>query len=1368
MKILTIGVALLTVAACVAQDANPVTNGGFEKLAPNGLPVDWEIVGTEATVVDVAHSGARAILLRRTGQAVEGTRETGLNRAWVPRSGEQGKMLAQPKGGLRFWYRVPRAESGAVLRMNAIAMDESPIEGCGVPRASYQVPQGHFGDGAWHEGVLAYDYTEATRFRWLQVAPRVMGAAGSEWIIDDIQWVDSVGALPAILSLQTYELPDGDCQIRCLMKNAGDQPLPAGMVTLTVPAGLEMVDALAGKPVRQLAPDAFEVAAWRLRGAREAGATLTARFASSGRVAEATCRLEPSLDWIQFQTTDFVLWPGRRTTVDVVASNRGNARLDTVDLAITLPPELEPVGALPTRIVNIPPNGKARASFTLQAQRQTPSTWLGAEWSIPESVSGTFRTEMVIGVDPATTDPPPLHVACSSFEILFPKNEFGYGIGWVRTVPDRRPVGVIPNLGRLTTVDGPADGVPLYAASCVPLDRGPAVGAAAGVGLRFHVEAAALARTKFDGRVAVDFMTGKDAAAAAGRLITCRVTAPAPATGQLLALDAPVLCPGESAFPGKTEALVPGMEWILDDEDSSNNNVISHTHPHRLRWRQHPHLVTVPMMSVRKDDLVAGLFWHPRATWNDGTRRTDLEPGQADTDRPTPVFAAPDRFTGHASAVMGLSVPSVGTYAEANGLAPGTGWPAPGVNPTVIDLSYAFYVETETSSALAVLQAWFQVYGVAPPRDLPQMKPSRAAGLPAQEFRGNRLPAWALAANTEGTWTEPTRKQWIDELEWSMQGYLETLWDADLCEWRIHHGGPPIKRREGAFPNYLYDVLTTAMLTDDTRLREALETQARAVVDAHPGAVPRALDFGCLFSNPLAHIRGLESQHAAALGSQDADGGWRYRTRVEQGGTFKGRDYAGLGHDGFEANGLVARKAWTLLRGYRLTGDRKLLAGGLKALDYMRKFRVPRAAQVWEVIAHAPDILAAADACEAYLQGYLATGDRDYLKQAEYWAWAGLPFVYQWGVDGFPWMRHASIPIFGSTWWRCTWFGRPVQWNGMRYASAILQLAEHDASFPWTTVAKGLLISGLHQQGFDPDNAENYALWPDVYNAVTGNRIEWNFAPRRMVDLIQKFLGYSPEPHILRIDTGNADLPIIGSACARLEAGSYSRDTETVRMEIPGCAPLNGRVVLAGVTEPDDVTADKKLQRVTGNPEAPGTWCYDAESRAAVVFPPPSTEAVELRLTGVQPVPNGLVPRECTTVLFDFDTTTEGWRRANDITVFAVRKGILNVEAVGGDPYMVRGNCRIDAEAITRIRVRIAVSAGAAAQLFWTTADSPTMAEDKRVDAHLAADGEFREVLFNVGSHPNWRGKTITGIRLDPMAGAEAAKIRIDWIRGEK
>jgi len=188
---------------------------------------------------------------------------------------------------------------------------------------------------------------------------------------------------------------------------------------------------------------------------------------------------------------------------------------------------------------------------------------------------------------------------------------------------------------------------------------------------------------------------------------------------------------------------------------------------------------------------------------------------------------------------------------------------------------------------------------------------------------------------------------------------------------------------------------------------------------------------------------------------------------------------------------------------------------------------------------------------------------------------------------------------------------------------------------------------------------------------------------------------------------------------------------------------------------------------VQGNPAKPGEWSYDPETKTVVAFPEPAG-TVELRVVGIQPVEPGFTPGEKTTLKFEFESTLEGWQRQHDIAVFDQRGGMVYLEADGGDPYMGRSFCRIPGDSADRIRVRLASTAGTGIQFFWTIDGEPNMAEDKRIDVPMTADNQFHEIVIPVGDHPKWRGQTITAIRLDPMAGAPKATVRIDWIRGEK
>ncbi|MEE8451739.1 MAG: hypothetical protein V3R99_07480 [Thermoguttaceae bacterium] len=202
------------------------------------------------------------------------------------------------------------------------------------------------------------------------------------------------------------------------------------------------------------------------------------------------------------------------------------------------------------------------------------------------------------------------------------------------------------------------------------------------------------------------------------------------------------------------------------------------------------------------------------------------------------------------------------------------------------------------------------------------------------------------------------------------------------------------------------------------------------------------------------------------LDRQQADGSFRYDGKYRR------------GHFENTASGVCARPAATLLEFARVTGDRKALEAGVRALQYMKRFRTPRGAQVWEVPLHTPDQLASAYLVWAYIRGYELTDDETFLIEAKKWAASGIPFVYLW--SRYPTMLYATPPVYGATNWRApVWIGLPVQWVGGVYAYALTMLAKHDDSFDWNHLARGILISAEQQQY--PDG-EWVGLLPDVFS----------------------------------------------------------------------------------------------------------------------------------------------------------------------------------------------------------------------------------------------------------------------------------------------
>ncbi|HEV8377948.1 MAG TPA: hypothetical protein VGP99_03785, partial [Tepidisphaeraceae bacterium] len=209
----------------------------------------------------------------------------------------------------------------------------------------------------------------------------------------------------------------------------------------------------------------------------------------------------------------------------------------------------------------------------------------------------------------------------------------------------------------------------------------------------------------------------------------------------------------------------------------------------------------------------------------------------------------------------------------------------------------------------------------------------------------------------------------------------------------------------------------------------------------------------------------------------DADGRARYKPPA-------GQIDLGSTHSEHDANGLTANLVAGILEAGVLSGDRELIAQGLKLLKGLDRFdnTPPRGAQTWEIPLHTPDILASAHLVRAYTHGYELSGDKKMLQRASRWAWSGVPFVYLVNPSDKPIGPYSTIAVLGATHWKApNWMGQPVQWCGLVYADALYRLARHEPKMPWKTLADGIVASGMQQTwpiGSDP---ERQGLLPDSF-----------------------------------------------------------------------------------------------------------------------------------------------------------------------------------------------------------------------------------------------------------------------------------------------
>jgi hypothetical protein len=178
----------------------------------------------------------------------------------------------------------------------------------------------------------------------------------------------------------------------------------------------------------------------------------------------------------------------------------------------------------------------------------------------------------------------------------------------------------------------------------------------------------------------------------------------------------------------------------------------------------------------------------------------------------------------------------------------------------------------------------------------------------------------------------------------------------------------------------------------------------------------------------------------------------------------------------------------TILEAAALSADKELIEKALELLVKQTALyadTVPRGAQTWEVPLHTPDILASAHMVKAYALGYMISGRQEYLDQARYWAWTGIPFVYLQAPTSGRVGVYSTIAVLGATNWKAPlWIGLPVQWCGLVYSSALHLLNECDPDGPWEKIAKGITVTGL-QMSWPRSDEQRQGLLPDSFDLKT-------------------------------------------------------------------------------------------------------------------------------------------------------------------------------------------------------------------------------------------------------------------------------------------
>lgn len=493
---------------------------------------------------------------------------------------------------------------------------------------------------------------------------------------------------------------------------------------------------------------------------------------------------------------------------------------------------------------------------------------------------------------------------------------------------------------------------------------------------------------------------------------------------------------GQGAFGGsKGQALLAGVEY-LDDEPSSSTADLGEADA--LRKVPSASKLTFPLMAIQARGRYLGVIW-------------DRAPGVA------PLFDSPDRTLGGGGHLMGLIAPGADGDRVEGSLFPDE--PAL-VSPDSPARASGLLIAGDGSTIIPAVQKYVALKGLPPIPATPGLqdyvKLAAAGWLDSSIRDGGRYRHAAVAGDF--------KPQPAADAAW-MMSWLAALTDEPKLAERLRAASAEAEGllRPGQF-------LLATVGHNHYPVAPLVLSAAKTSEDGGAGSLDRAV------AAVVAQSRSFEP-----------DGTRRYRP-------IPGRIDYGRTHFSDEADGYAAQPVDQMLRLAAYSGDKVAVDESLRLLAVLRdRFRdgVPRGAQTWEIALHTPDVLASAYLVRAFVLGYELTGDPSFLDAAKYWAWTGVPFVYLVNPTDASGPAavgpYATIPVLGSTNWVApNWIGLPVQWCGLVYADALIELARHDAEGPWSKLADGIAASGVLQTY--PLDEPSRGLLPDSFTLASQSR----------------------------------------------------------------------------------------------------------------------------------------------------------------------------------------------------------------------------------------------------------------------------------------
>lgn len=284
---------------------------------------------------------------------------------------------------------------------------------------------------------------------------------------------------------------------------------------------------------------------------------------------------------------------------------------------------------------------------------------------------------------------------------------------------------------------------------------------------------------------------------------------------------------GDGAFgEAKDEALLPGLEYLLGEERSSNS--LFAAPPYDVRFAPDPYKITAPLMALRWRNYLVSMEWDPLQGWS-GVLCV-----------PNVLFTSPNFLEGGANHRFALWVPAIPRWADEN--TQQAREPFRLLRGESALLQATLIVRTDARDVSEAMAHYLQRVGMPHP------------------------PA-------------PQRNDFA-AMQLTVQGLLNS-YDATQRAWRHTHTGPITYDPQVALGLW---VLGHRMFPEDVRRRQAID-QVRAAVDARSKGA-HGLDVAFYVGGLVSALEQAAHEAEALTQAQREDGSWAWQPETPRHAIF--------------------------------------------------------------------------------------------------------------------------------------------------------------------------------------------------------------------------------------------------------------------------------------------------------------------------------------------------------------------------------------------------------------------------------------------------------------------------------------------------